>query len=233
MASDVASGVAGGVAGELAARPWPVELAAATPPASTAANKPDLDLTVEVPTASPTFSLAAASASPAGQVPMASQTGRTGRVGQATIAAVVVVVLPLTGVLGATQPVALAEAPSHQITTAATAHQAPARPWPGPVTRRGGAGALAPSQGPAGPAGGDGNQLFTVLNNIIRWGQSLLVLLATAAFVAGGLRYLWAFGDPSEIDAAKRTVKAAVIGFGIAALASGLAAILSSIFGVG
>jgi hypothetical protein len=148
-------------------------------------------------------------------------------------ATAVVVVLSAAGLLAANPGVAVAETPSYRITSDAShAHHTSPRRWPEPSTEHEGAGAPVLAQGAAG-GGGDGNQLFTVLTNIIRWGQSLLVLLATAAFVAGGLRYLWAFGDPSEIDAAKRTVKAAVIGFGIAALASALASILSSIFGVG
>jgi hypothetical protein len=70
------------------------------------------------------------------------------------------------------------------------------------------------------------------LQNIIRWAQGLLVLLATVAFTVAGIRYQAAMGDMSEIDAAKRTAKAAVVGYAIAALAGALAAILSSIFGV-
>ena len=92
---------------------------------------------------------------------------------------------------------------------------------------------LLPEQGgPAGGSAGNANQLYTVLQNIIRFAQGLLVLLASVSFTVAGIRYLAAMGDMSEIDAAKRTAKAAVLGFAIAALASALAALLSSIFGV-
>jgi hypothetical protein len=83
-----------------------------------------------------------------------------------------------------------------------------------------------------GDPGGNGTQtIFGVLDRLVSWGQGLLVAAATCAFVIAGIRYLFAFGDMSEIETAKRTLKAAVIGFAIAALAGALASILSSIVG--
>ena len=233
MATEMASPMATAVASGVAASSRPVELAAATTLASTVATRATPDRRIPIPTLARAFRVVAGSASTTGPAPTAGQAGRTGRVALATAATAVVVVLSMTGLLNTTPGVAVAESPRHRSSSdASPADHTSVRRWPEPSTEHGRAGAPILAQGAAG-GGGDGNQLFTVLTNIIRWGQSLLVLLATAAFVAGGLRYLWAFGDLSEIDAAKRTVKAAVIGFGIAALASALASILSSIFGLG
>jgi hypothetical protein len=94
-----------------------------------------------------------------------------------------------------------------------------------------GASELAP-MAPGGPGDGTGT-ILRVLGNLITWGQGLLVAAATCAFVIAGIRYLFAFGDMGEIETAKRTLKAAVIGFAIAALAGALARVLASIFNGG
>jgi len=59
----------------------------------------------------------------------------------------------------------------------------------------------------------------------------LLAGLATLALTVGGVRYLTAGGDPGEIQKAKTMFKAAAVGYGIAALAPALVAILHTVVG--
>lgn len=73
--------------------------------------------------------------------------------------------------------------------------------------------------------------LNTVINNLRSWLIGLLVALATLCLTIGGLRYLLAAGDPSEVSKAKETLKYAAIGYGIAALAPGLVEVLKQIVG--
>lgn len=60
----------------------------------------------------------------------------------------------------------------------------------------------------------------------------LLAGLATLFLTFGGLRYLMAGGDPGEVEASKRALKAAAIGYGLAILAPVLVALLKQIVGV-
>ncbi len=60
----------------------------------------------------------------------------------------------------------------------------------------------------------------------------LLVAFATLQLTIAGVRYLLAAGEPEQLDKAKRGVRAAAIGYGLAALAPGLVAILQQIVGV-
>jgi hypothetical protein len=60
----------------------------------------------------------------------------------------------------------------------------------------------------------------------------LLVALATLQLTIAGVRYLFAAGEPEQLDKAKRGVRAAAIGYGLAALAPGLVALLQQIVGV-
>ncbi len=60
----------------------------------------------------------------------------------------------------------------------------------------------------------------------------LLVALATLQLTIAGVRYLFAAGEPEQLDKAKRGVRAAAIGYGLAALAPGLVALLRQIVGV-
>ncbi|WP_286160264.1 pilin [Streptomyces yunnanensis] len=53
------------------------------------------------------------------------------------------------------------------------------------------------------------------------------------ALTFGGLRYLMAGGDPGEVESAKRALKAAAIGYGLAVLAPALVTVLQHIVGVG
>ncbi|MEO3827367.1 pilin [Actinomadura sp. B10D3] len=74
----------------------------------------------------------------------------------------------------------------------------------------------------------DLNQVITNLRNVI---VGLLVGLATLFATIGGLRYILAGGDPSEVEAAKKTLRSAAIGYGVAVMAPVLVKILQGIVG--
>ncbi|MBO3681674.1 pilin [Streptomyces sp. NEAU-YJ-81] len=71
-----------------------------------------------------------------------------------------------------------------------------------------------------------------VISNLRDEIVGLLAGLATLFFTFGGLRYLMAGGDPGEIEASKRALKAAAIGYGLAILAPVLVIVLQQIVGV-
>ncbi|MFI6475847.1 pilin [Streptomyces sp. NPDC050516] len=73
----------------------------------------------------------------------------------------------------------------------------------------------------------------TVISNLRNWIVGLLAGLATLFLTFGGLRYLMAGGDPGEVEAAKRALKAAAIGYGLAILAPVLVTALQGIVGAG
>jgi hypothetical protein len=73
----------------------------------------------------------------------------------------------------------------------------------------------------------------TVITNLRNWIVGLLAGLATLFLTFGGLRYLMAGGDPGEVEAAKRAMKAAAIGYGLAILAPALVTVLQGIVGAG
>ncbi|MFB6536664.1 pilin [Streptomyces noursei] len=73
----------------------------------------------------------------------------------------------------------------------------------------------------------------TVIKNLRNWVVGILSGLATLFLTFGGLRYLMAGGDPGEVDSAKRALKAAAIGYGLAVLAPALVTVLQHIVGVG
>jgi Type IV secretion system pilin len=59
----------------------------------------------------------------------------------------------------------------------------------------------------------------------------LLVGLATLFLTVGGLRYLFAGGDPGQVEKAKVTLRSAAIGYGLAALAPVLVRLLRFVVG--
>jgi hypothetical protein len=71
----------------------------------------------------------------------------------------------------------------------------------------------------------------TVIKNLRNWIVGMLAGLATLFLTFGGLRYLMAGGDPGEVEAAKRAVRAAAIGYGLAILAPVLVSALKGIVG--
>ncbi|HEX4816983.1 pilin [Nonomuraea sp. NPDC049480] len=72
------------------------------------------------------------------------------------------------------------------------------------------------------------NQVIDNLRNVI---VGLLVGLATLFLTVGGVRYILAGGDPGEVEAAKKTLRYAAIGYGTAVLAPLLVSILKGIVG--
>jgi len=72
------------------------------------------------------------------------------------------------------------------------------------------------------------SQVITNLRNVL---VGLLVGLATLFATIGGVRYILAGGDPGEVEAAKRTVRYAAIGYSVAVLAPVLVKLLQSIVG--
>ncbi|MEV3854983.1 pilin [Streptomyces sp. NPDC050095] len=72
-----------------------------------------------------------------------------------------------------------------------------------------------------------------VITNVRNWVVGILAGLATLFLTFGGLRYLMAGGDPGEVEASKRALKAAAIGYGLAILAPVLVTVLQQIVGAG
>lgn len=70
-----------------------------------------------------------------------------------------------------------------------------------------------------------------VLNNIRNWLMGILALLATVVLTVGGVRYVLAGGDPSEVEKAKQAFKSAGFGYALAALAPLVVEILRGIVG--
>ncbi|MET8311645.1 pilin [Micromonospora sp. NPDC005173] len=70
------------------------------------------------------------------------------------------------------------------------------------------------------------NSLPVVISNITTWIVGILIGVATLFLTIGGLRYLAAGGDPTEVDKAKSALKSALIGYALAVLAPILLAIV-------
>jgi hypothetical protein len=76
------------------------------------------------------------------------------------------------------------------------------------------------------------NDLGQVIAGLQGWIMGLLAGLATLFLVIGGLRYVLAAGDPSEIERAKAALKSAAVGYALAVLAPVLMTALRQILGV-
>ncbi|TMR34981.1 hypothetical protein ETD96_24065 [Actinomadura geliboluensis] len=72
------------------------------------------------------------------------------------------------------------------------------------------------------------DEVITNLRNVI---VGLLVGLATLFATIGGVRYMLAGGDPGEVEAAKKTLRYAAVGYSVAVLAPLLVKILQGIVG--
>jgi hypothetical protein len=70
-----------------------------------------------------------------------------------------------------------------------------------------------------------------VIANITAWITGMLAGLATLFLTIGGLRYLMAGGDPSEVERAKTALRSAAIGYGLAILAPVIVTVLKSLVG--
>ena len=69
------------------------------------------------------------------------------------------------------------------------------------------------------------------LEQVIGRLRSVLVGLATLFLTVGGLRYLFAGGDPGQVEKAKVTLRSAAIGYGLAVLAPVLVRLLRYVVG--
>jgi Type IV secretion system pilin len=63
------------------------------------------------------------------------------------------------------------------------------------------------------------NDLPTIITNITTWITGLLIGVATLFLTIGGIRYLAAGGDPTEVEKAKSALKSALVGYALAVLA--------------
>ncbi|WP_262403247.1 pilin, partial [Actinomadura sp. CNU-125] len=73
--------------------------------------------------------------------------------------------------------------------------------------------------------------LDQVIDNLRTVIVGLLVGLATLFATIGGVRYILAGGDPGEVEAAKKTLRYAAIGYAIAVLAPVLVELLQKVVG--
>jgi hypothetical protein len=72
------------------------------------------------------------------------------------------------------------------------------------------------------------NSLEQVVDNLRWWIMGIIAAVATLFLVVGGMRYITAGGDPSQIEQAKGNLKSAMLGYGLAVLAPVFMTILSS-----
>ena len=73
--------------------------------------------------------------------------------------------------------------------------------------------------------------LEQVIDNLRNFLIGLLVGLATLFLTVGGVRYLSADGDPGEVERAKKSLRNAAIGYGLAMLAPVIVTVLKSLVG--
>jgi hypothetical protein len=71
----------------------------------------------------------------------------------------------------------------------------------------------------AAPDPGPTDQINTIIGNITAWVVGLLIGVATLFLTIGGIRYLAAGGDPTEVEKAKSALKSALVGYALAVLA--------------
>ena len=71
--------------------------------------------------------------------------------------------------------------------------------------------------------------LNTVIDSVRDWVAGLLIALSTLFLTVAGVRYITAQGDPRAVEEAKAGIKAALIGYGLAALAPELVSILQKV----
>ena len=80
------------------------------------------------------------------------------------------------------------------------------------------AGTAAYAAGPGGPTVMAADSITAVVNNIRTWLVGILVAVATLFLTIGGLRLMWANGDPGEAEKGKAALKSAAIGYALALL---------------
>ena len=70
-----------------------------------------------------------------------------------------------------------------------------------------------------------------VIDGLTGWIMGIIALVATLFLVVGGLRYMSAGGDPSQVEQAKGNLKSALIGYALAVLAPVILQALQGIIG--
>ena len=81
------------------------------------------------------------------------------------------------------------------------------------------------------PAAFAATDLNQVISNLRTWLTSLLAAVATLFLLIGGVRYIFAAGDPGMHEKAKGAIRNAMVGYALALLAPALTAIVQQIFG--
>jgi len=81
---------------------------------------------------------------------------------------------------------------------------------------------------PAALAATDLNQ---VISNLRSWLTGLLAAVATLFLLIGGVRYIFAAGDPGMHEKAKGAIRNAMVGYALALLAPALTSIVQQLFG--
>jgi hypothetical protein len=70
-----------------------------------------------------------------------------------------------------------------------------------------------------------------VIDGLRAWVMGILAAVATLFLVIAGLRYMAAAGDPSQVEQAKGSFKAALTGYALAVLAPVILQVLQGILG--
>jgi hypothetical protein len=82
-----------------------------------------------------------------------------------------------------------------------------------------GGGSAAHAAQPAAHAVLAADSVQAVVNNIRTWLVAILAAVATLFLTIGGLRLMWANGDPGEAEKGKAALRSAAVGYGLALLA--------------
>ncbi|MGI5165631.1 pilin [Spirillospora sp. CA-253888] len=94
-----------------------------------------------------------------------------------------------------------------------------------------GAAVLVPGVAEAATGLAAAGSLDQVINNLRNVLVGLLVGLATLFMTIGGVRYILGSGEPGEVEGAKRSLRHAAVGYGVALLAPLLVQLLKQIVG--
>lgn len=81
------------------------------------------------------------------------------------------------------------------------------------------------------PAAFAATDLNQVISNLRTWLTGLLAAVATLFLLIGGVRYIFAAGDPGMHEKAKGAIRNAMVGYALALLAPALTSIVQQIFG--
>jgi len=84
----------------------------------------------------------------------------------------------------------------------------------------------------AAPPPSDTARLVAIIDRATVWLVGIIAAIATLYLTLGGVRYLLAGGDPQQVDGAKRSLRSALLGYAIAALAPIIVGIAKSILGI-